>query len=66
MNERTSMDFLFILGVGSINRIAEIVGLSSQLMDFIERAKAHPELNPIKEMQQVVSNEFSSRLLMPS
>ncbi|MEO5971188.1 MAG: HD domain-containing phosphohydrolase [Bdellovibrionia bacterium] len=51
------------LGVGSINIIAEIIGLSDELVRLIQKQSSDKTLNPLVEISKVLPNRFSSPVI---
>ena len=49
------------IGVGKMNRVAEIVGIADECVEFVQRAERNPKINPILEMQRVLP-KFSGDL----
>ncbi len=56
---RSQTGFPYKLGAGSINRIAEIIGVSDEFMHQIAKLKIDPQFNPIAEMENRILKTFS-------
>lgn len=48
------------LGAGAINRVAEIIGISDELVKLIHKSKTDPAINPIRDMELTILEGFSN------
>ncbi len=57
---RNKKGFPLRLGAGSINRVAEIIGLADELARRIEKAKKDPAINPLQDLELTMVEGFSN------
>ena len=51
------------IGMGSINKVAEIVGLADEFNQMVKKGKTATEFKPIEEMQKHLKHRFSQQAI---
>jgi len=57
---RNGKGFPHKLGPGRINLVAEVIGLSEEILKQIERSRLDPSLNMMKELEKACADSFSA------
>ncbi len=60
---RNQLGFPNKIGPGSINRISELIGISDEFLKLIKKSKYNPKINPIKEIEPIISVGFSIQVV---